>query len=78
MRYTCKTKEWTPETSVEQVDIVKKLCKGEKCETVTPGRELFGDTECPGVHPPDFSLNFQTHVNSFSFNFHFSFNCICT
>ena len=48
VRYTCRTKDSTPEPSEEQADIVKKLCKGDKCETITPGRELFGDTECPG------------------------------
>ena len=51
MRYTCRTKDWTPEPSVEQGAIVKKLCEGkETAPTITPGRELFGDDECPGMY----------------------------
>ena len=74
MRYTCKTKDWTPETSLEQVDIVKKLCKGEKCDTVTPGRELFGETECPGMRPPEHSsFHVSNKVCSVSLFLNFSF-----
>ena len=52
VRYTCRTKDSTPEPSEEQADIVKKLCKGDKCDTIRPGRELFGDSECPGRNHP--------------------------
>ena len=49
VRYTCRTKDSTPEPSIEQLDVVKKLCnEHDKCDKITPGRQLFGDTECPG------------------------------
>ena len=48
VRYTCRTKDSTPEPSIEQAAVVKKLCKEDRCDTITPGRDLFGDTECPG------------------------------
>ena len=52
VRYTCRTEDATPEPSLEQLEVVKKLCKGDRCDTVRPGRTLFGDTECPGRNPP--------------------------
>ena len=52
VRYTCRTADSTPEPSLEQLEVVKKLCRGDRCETVRPGRQLFGDTECPGRNPP--------------------------
>ena len=68
VRYTCRTKDSTPEPSIEQLEVVKKLCKGDRCETVKPGKELFGDvSECPGRNPPGsrfFSNFFVTNQGS--------------
>ena len=31
---------------------MKKLCEDkEKCDSITPGRKMFGDSECPGICP---------------------------